>query len=82
MNAFISDDLRALCNELLTQKDLMEVATLSGFSYAYVKEVKNQRRYNADIEIFLISQCRKAWHIKEYNINDLFSKYEHGSKTA
>lgn len=82
MKAFISDDLRNLCNELLQQKDLLEVATLTGFSFAYVKEVKNQRRYNSEIEIFLISQCKKAWNIKQSDINSLISKYEHGTQTA
>lgn len=60
MKNYISIELKALCERLLKHENYATISDETGFSYGYVKDVKNRVRYNEKIEEALKNACRKA----------------------
>lgn len=73
----ISNELRTICSDNLSSQDIREVALKTGFSFGYVRDVKNQYRYNKEIEKALIQACKQKLEYSFKRINqELFKALE------
>jgi hypothetical protein len=70
----IPSALRLLTEKVLEKEDYLQIAFTTGFTFGYVKEIKNQARYNEEVEILLFKACKQ----KLSNLNEqltLIEKY-------
>lgn len=72
----IPSALRNITDRILDKEDYMQIAVETNYSFAYIKEIKNQARYNEEVEKKLLNACVKKVETLSAEINLIKKFYE------